>query len=268
MMDMKGIKRLMLTALLPIFMAAPLLAQHDMHVVILGDSNTSIGGDDCSQSKGWSKWFKLSFKPLSCRSYARSGATWTHTAQTKEDTEENTGNLSDNNVIYNQVLRLRDAVQKGQQPAPGLIIIAAGTNDAWFVDSRKDAFSKSAIILADSLDFIMRKPIRDIRSLPEAVGYSCGRLREWYPEAKIFLLTPMQATCIPEELIQKAGNLIERSANWLGAYAVRQDGPEFIEVEMENQKKTRTQDGIHTNEYGARRNGEHLTRVISRMLQP
>ena len=264
---MKMMKKAMLMVFVAVFAVLPSQAQHNMHVVILGDSNTSIGGDDCSQPKGWTKWFNLSFKPLSCRSYARSGATWTHTAQTKEDTEENTGVLSDNNVVYNQMLRLRAAVEKGQQPVPGLIIIAAGTNDAWFIDKRSGAFSKSAILLADSLDFVMKQPIGSIRSLPEAVGYSCGRLREWYPDAKIILFTPMQATCIPEERIQKAGDLIERSGNRLGALVVRQDGPEFIEVEMENQKKTRTQDGVHTNEYGARRNGEHLCRVITRMLQ-
>jgi len=264
---MKGIKRLIFTALLAL-VVLPVAAQHAMHVVVLGDSNTSIGGDDCSQPKGWTKWFNLSFKPLSCRSYARSGATWTHTPATQADTKENTGKLSDNNVVYNQVLRLREAVESGRQPVPGLIIIAAGTNDAWFAEKRSEAFSKSATLLADSLDSILQLAPGAVLSLPEAIGYSCGRLRTWYPDAQIFLLTPMQATVIPEERIRKAGDLIERSANWLGLRVVRQDGPEFIEVEMEQTKKTRTQDGIHTNEYGARRNGEHLARVITRMLEP
>ena len=82
------------------------------------------------------------------------------------------------------------------------------------------------------------------------------------PDGTAAIVRGMMATEFCDRLF-----LIERSGNWLGALVVRQDGPEFIEVEMENQKKTRTQDGVHTNEYGARRNGEHLCRVITRMLQ-
>ena len=45
----------------------------DCNIVILGDSNTAIGGDDCSKSVGWNKWFRDMLSPASCRSYARSG---------------------------------------------------------------------------------------------------------------------------------------------------------------------------------------------------
>ena len=55
-------------------------------VAILGDSNTWIGGDDCDKEKGWNKWFKDFFRPASCKSYARSGATWTNTEVTKANT--------------------------------------------------------------------------------------------------------------------------------------------------------------------------------------
>ncbi|MBO7511027.1 MAG: alpha-galactosidase, partial [Bacteroidales bacterium] len=36
----------------------------------------------------WNKWFCEAINPESCRSYARSGATWTHTEATTYDTEE------------------------------------------------------------------------------------------------------------------------------------------------------------------------------------
>ena len=45
----------------------------DCNIVILGDPNTAIGGDDCSKSVGWNKWFRDMLSPASCRSYARSG---------------------------------------------------------------------------------------------------------------------------------------------------------------------------------------------------
>ena len=83
-----------------------------LHVVLLGDSNTWIGGDDCDKERGWNTWFKQLFQPASCKSYARSGATWTNTKVTKRNPKENIGNLGNDNVIYNQVVRLIDAASK------------------------------------------------------------------------------------------------------------------------------------------------------------
>ena len=79
---------------------------HPMHVVILGDSNTWIGGDDCDKPRGWNKWFADVFQPLSCKSYARSGATWTNTIQTRKNPDEDIAVLGNDNVIYNQIVRL------------------------------------------------------------------------------------------------------------------------------------------------------------------
>ena len=84
-------------------------AQQQLHIAILGDSNTWLGGDECDNQKGWNKWFKDILQPASCRSYARSGATWTHTTKTKRDTKENIGKLGKDNVIFNQVMRLKEA---------------------------------------------------------------------------------------------------------------------------------------------------------------
>ena len=63
-----------------LFLATSLYANDSTHVAILGDSNTWLGGDQCDQPRGWNKWFKDYFAPASCRSYARSGATLTNTA--------------------------------------------------------------------------------------------------------------------------------------------------------------------------------------------
>ena len=82
-------------------------------VVILGDSNTWLGGDDCTKPKGWNTWFKEAMKPRSCHSYARSGSTWTHTPNTKRDTKEDIGTIGDNNVIINQIFRLEEAINEG-----------------------------------------------------------------------------------------------------------------------------------------------------------
>ena len=70
-------KRIGLLILWGLWLYGNIQAQSVMHVVILGDSNTFIGGDQCDKPQGWNKWFKELANPLSCRSYARSGATWT-----------------------------------------------------------------------------------------------------------------------------------------------------------------------------------------------
>lgn len=72
-----------------------------MHIVLLGDSNTWLGGDDCTSKRGWNTWFAQSFPHATCVSYARSGATWTNTRRTTRNLTENVGRISDNNVIYN-----------------------------------------------------------------------------------------------------------------------------------------------------------------------
>ena len=149
------------------------------HVVILGDSNTWIGGDDCSQPRGWNYWFCQTAKPASCRSYARSGATWTHTEKTVCDTEEYTEVLSDNNVIYNQVNRLKKAYEAGEQPRPDLIIIMAGTNDAWF------RFEGVKGELRDGRG----TKVTDVQRLEGAVRYDCELLRELFPDCRLVLST-------------------------------------------------------------------------------
>lgn len=225
-----------------------------LHIVILGDSNTWLGGDNCDKPRGWNKWFSDRMKPQSIRSYARSGATWTHTLNTIRNTTENIGVLGDNNVIYNQVCRLVDAYQKGQQQAPQLILIMAGTNDVWFKDQRPHALENA---------------MYDVKctTLTDAVRTDVGLLRESFPTAQIILLTPMQTTSAPYEDIVKAGDLIEEEGHRLGCGVIRMDQGGCISSLREQQKKQFTTDGTHTNEAGARRNGYYIARQVQAMLE-
>lgn len=219
------------------------------HVVMLGDSNTWIGGDDCSKPRGWNYWFLKEYAPESCRSYARSGATWTNTGRTKANPSENIGVIGDDNVIYNQIVRLAQDVSAGIQPVPTLIFISAGANDAWFskkrpraLESLTDAFSSDSVMA-------VRKPSEVVR-LGEAVGFCCALLRKSYPDAKIVLLTPFHMKSVPQSRITRAGNIIERSGKELGVDVIRQDEGSGIDGRVTS--PATTYDGNHTNEYGAR----------------
>ena len=239
---------------------------HAMHVVILGDSNTWIGGDDCDKPKGWNKWFAEIFKPLSCKSYARSGATWTNTTSTRTNLEEDIAVLGNNNVIYNQIMRLAAACEKGLQPTPQLIIIAAGTNDAWFVKKRPGVFSKTVEQAFSGGPLVNRAP-NQVLSLAESVRYGCELLQQRFPQAQIILLTPLQAIQPTEANLKKACDIIEQCGRRMGLAVIRQDRECCVRRADEMKTKRYTTDGAHTSEEGAKINGTYLARRIGELIK-
>lgn len=246
----------------------PLRGNGNINVVILGDSNTSIGGDACDNPRGWNKWFKDKFAPASCRSYARSGATWTNTARTTYNIKEYTEKLGDNNVIYNQVNRLKADCSGKRQVGPDLILIAAGTNDAWFAASRPGVFSKTASqVFEYDGGFITGRKASDVRTLAESVRYCCELLMERFPDAQIILLTPMQSVAAGAAKIRRAGDIIEECARRMGLCVIRQDRENCVYYVREKMSKKYTTDGTHTGEDGARRNGCYIANRVSAMLQ-
>lgn len=239
---------------------------HPLHVVILGDSNTWIGGDDCDKPKGWNKWFVDAFKPLSCKSYARSGATWTNTRVTRENQEEDIAVLGNDNVIYNQITRLKTACDKGLQPTPQLIIIAAGTNDAWFVKQRPQVFAKTVTqAFTSNCPITNRKP-NEVLSLAESVRYGCELLMEYFPQAQIILLTPLQAIQPTRANLDRVSDIIEQCGRKMHLEVVRQDRECCIRRADEQKTKRYTTDGAHTSEEGAQKNGTYLAKRIGELI--
>ena len=243
-------------------------AQLQKHVVILGDSNTFLGGDNCDKPQGWNKWFKDCVKPLSCHSYARSGATWTHTSQTEYNTQENIGIIGDQNVIYNQVNRLKEAVAAGQQPVPDLILIMAGTNDLWFADKRPHALERRASDLyVKPVTTLLYLQPRELTQLCQCVCYDCELLLKAFPKVSIILITPPQntKTAINDQL--QVGNLIQGCAEEFRLGLIRLDeasdvffGPELI-------KRKYSKDGVHTTVKGAQVLGKYISKEVQMLLQ-
>ncbi|MGN1263698.1 MAG: SGNH/GDSL hydrolase family protein [Prevotella sp.] len=256
----------------------------ELNVVMLGDSNTWIGGDSCNLAKGWNKWFRDEFAPASCRSYARSGATWTNTEATVCNTADYTEKLGDDNVVYNQINRLAEAVASGGQTVPDLIIIAAGTNDAWFSGKRPLAFSKTAdeafagtttakisshkAGTADETagSDMTSRPACTILTLAESVIYGCTMLQKAYPDATIIVLTPLQSAAVPTDSISLAGDIMEGCCRRMGIGVIRQDGNDYINARLERRNRQLTTDGTHTNETGARHNARLIARSIKALL--
>ncbi len=237
-------------------------------VVFLGDSHTWLGGNDCTREEGWTSSFRSFFSNSSYRSYARSGATWTHTSRTSADVRDSSSILSDKNVIYNQILRLRNDVQAHRIPSPDLIIILAGTNDAWFGASRPNRFGVSpetAFFESDSV--LLCYAPGSLTSLSLALRYDCLLLRHFFPQARLVLLTPFQSTAFPVRDLRVTASIIESCANRLGIDLIRLDTPTLISAARERRRRTFTVDGTHTNKSGARRIGEYVARRIGSLIQ-
>ena len=236
-----------ITALIIVFSAvsAIAVAGEPQHVVIFGDSNSWLGGDDCSKPRGWNFWLREALQPESIHSYARSGATWTHTAKTKRNTQEYTEVLGDDNVVMNQIFRMEEAMDSGTQVKPDLILIMAGTNDAWFRPESLDDTQGQTPCSAH------RGVSPRVSSLAEAVAYDCALLRERLPEARIVLLTPMRSRQAGKRNILRAGDIIVTCGEQLGIEVIRLDG-EAVE----------TADGTHTTVAGAKRIGEIIAQRL------
>jgi len=235
-----------------------------MDVVMLGDSNTWIGGDSCDNPKGWNYWWRESFRPRTCRSYARSGATWTNTASTRRNLTEDIAVIGHDNVIYNQVCRLIDATDTGRQLIPDLIIISAGTNDAWFSRKRPGLWADDASQV-NPLTITTLRPSQ-ATSLARSVMLSCRMLAEHFPDARIVLLTPHQTTATTPSNIARVSEMIERCGNALHIPVIRQDLNSGIVAAEEKIRPRFTTDGTHTSIDGARHVAAYLNEAISQII--
>lgn len=234
----------------------------DTDVVLLGDSNTWLGGDSCDSKKGWSWWFRDSYRPATCVSYARSGATWTNTPVTTRDIADYSETISDNNVIYNQVCRLVESVRTGVQPMPQLVVVMAGTNDAWFGSKRPLALSETA-----DEAFVRNMPASasEAVTLASSVRLSCGILMRELPSARIVLVTPMQSVSAGADAIAAVSAVIADCGCKMGLSVIRLDINGCVNAEKERLHRTYTYDGNHTNTEGARCIGEYVARKIEKI---
>lgn len=236
-------------------------------IVVLGDSNTWIGGDDNSDPRGWNYWLARATSPRSMKSYARSGATWSHTSYTLPDPSAYSEILHDDNVIYNQTLRLIEAVDSGRQPQPDLIMIAAGTNDAWFPERRPEEFSQTAAeILRRDRGELLALPPSKVTSLAGAVRYNLLILKGRFPEAKIILLTPLQSTKVSARMLDAVSGIIGEVAAGEGCAVIRQDSQCPVRAETERFNRRLTSDGTHTTPEGANLNARAIADALKLIL--
>lgn len=226
---------------------------------LLGDSMTWIGGDSCQNSNGWSHWLKASGCADNIEVYARSGATWTNTIHTICDTAFYSEQLHDDNVIYNQAVRLTERIMDGTSPHPDVIIIFAGANDCWFADRRPGIFT-----LSDSVKTFSETALPSIAvSLQQSVMLVCDILKASLPDSDIVLVTPIEMSKVGPDVTRHVSNIIESAGRSRGVRTLRADREVDIRHVIESRKATFTYDGVHTNADGGRLIADFILNAIN-----
>lgn len=213
-------------------------------IALLGDSMTWIGGDSCQNARGWSHYLKADSLARQIDVYARSGATWTNTTSTRIEPDAYSELLDDDNVIYNQAVRLIQNVSESSE-APDLVVLFAGANDAWFAKKRPGIYCQS--VPTD----IQAAPA-SVTSLVGSVSLVCSLIKASLPAAKLVVVTPIQMTKVDEETIHHVSDIIDNAARAEGCLVLRADKAVPISHADESMAFRFTTDGVHTNPEGAR----------------
>ena len=230
-------------------------------IALLGDSMTWIGGDSCQNDTGWTHILKESGLASEIDVYARSGATWTNTKNTRRNPGHYTELLHDDNVVYNQAIRLIEHADTCDT-APDIIILFAGANDAWFAAKRPGIFNRENVeaVYTSSTD------PAEVTSLEGSIRLVTDILISQFPHASLLFVAPLQMSKTDAETIFKVADIIEMSARQKGWTTLRADRQTGIRHEEETSFPRFTYDGVHTNPDGARIVGYFITDHLSTIL--
>lgn len=236
-------------------------------IAILGDSITwlSMSSD---ANRGWVTHFRELLKFAELRNYARSGATWSHTASTQYDITEDTTSISNDNVIYNQVNRLINDVENNGVTAPDYIFILAGTNDAWYPSQRPDAVADTpASVMSDESVWLNVKSIGSLTSIPKAMRYVAEMIWDKFPDAQVVVTTPLQSTAFTTDRREAIAESIKGSAEYLSWAVIEQDKVCDISRIREHQGYYMTYDGTHTSAKGAQMVGGIFASLLKALFK-
>lgn len=226
-------------------------------IALLGDSMTWIGGDSCQNPTGWTHTLKECGIAEKIEVYARSGATWTNTKSTGRNLDHYTEVLHDDNVIYNQALRLIKNADCSNEN-PDIIVLFAGANDAWFAAKRPGLYDKEDVTVEYTLD----TDPAEVTTLEGSIRLVCDILKYRFSNASLLFVTPLQMSKTDAETIFNVSDIIEKTASEKGWLSLRADKDTGIKHQQEAKSPTFTYDGVHTNPAGARLLGKYITSHI------
>lgn len=233
----------------------------------LSDKNIVVFGDSISDTtNNITKWCQPFYELADCaffKSYARGSCTMTNNSNTAYDVTTTNTVQGGNNVIWNQVNRLKVDTDNNTVPTPDLIIIMAGTNDA---TQGKTVGSVSTVFTTQKNTFAS-KFITQIDDFVSSSRKVIDMIREYYPSCEIILISPIATAynATAYNYITDLRGIIEQIADNTGCHYI--SGGEFgiTYYDEGNGNHKYLADGIHPNEAGGNRMGKIIFDRISTM---
>lgn len=236
-----------------------------------------VMGDSISTSPYYMKYLKHYFKEY--KNTAVVSATWSDRSNTDSYDGNPTTGVAKGNVMGNQVQKIKNTPSLVSF-APDVILLAAGTNDSdstgatldesLFTDS--NGFVSLGTPTFDSADTYMANR----RTMAGAMRYCITELEKIYPNAQIFICTPIQSsqsihqyvnTKNKQELQKAVGqrmsvNIIDVGGG-CGIYGdFEWNGSEWTEEEPDSHAGRDLRDGLHPNDNGSKKMASCIFREL------
>lgn len=240
----------------------------------IGDSITAINENESMWDRSWRKYYKEIMNPSQLSNTAVSGATWRDKTGTIYDGNPviNGSDGNKNNVIGNQIekiLRGKDTTHPKYVHVPefddfDIIIIACGTNDennTIPTDAEIESQFHNGSTPISNLSLLDRK------TWAGAIRYSVDQLRRIYPNAQIFLSTPIQKTGNSYSDIINKNAIIKKIGKRLSVPVI--DSIECGVYDMSCPSLGQEgdyHDGLHLSPQGAKKLGVYIANYIKMFL--
>jgi lysophospholipase L1-like esterase len=216
-------------------------------ILFMGDSIT-VPTDE----GGWVNWFNKRVIPSSFVDVAVAGAWWENYSDTVLDGNPQSS-VSSSNTIPNQVQK----VLNNAYPAFDVIIISAGTNNvtSGLTDIVENSFTSNGTYIDIST--------LDLTKTASAIRWCIEKLQTAYPNAQIFLCTPIQSFEALRSFtnIKAKGDKIKEIASRLAIpYFDNLNCGIYGKYENNGTGGKYLRDGLHPNNAGAKLLGEYVAR--------
>lgn len=254
-------------------------------IYVLGDSITWLGGDNCDgtrtgyEHRGWTEYFKERIQPRIMKSYARSGATLSCYSDSQENPSANYGSPAADNILWNQVVRMKNDIDNGAD-IPDYIIIAAGCNDAFMYETTEESYAErhTAIngLLSDNVENILNTNVGEswygIKTPTECA--SIAKTMRWMkdafvsicPNAQVIICTPLQSHYSSLTTQNEVSQRIDECSQFVSWSTINQGKDCMISRLQEAKGYHFTADGTHPSVLGATMVGHILARKVLNIL--
>lgn len=254
-------------------------------IYVLGDSITWLGGDNCDgtrpgyEHRGWTEYFKERIQPRIIKSYARSGATLSCYSDSQENPSAYYGSPAADNILWNQVIRMKNDILNGAD-VPDYIIISAGCNDAYMYETTRASFAErhAAIsgLLSDNVENILNtnvgtswygtKTPAECASIAKTMRWMKDAFVSICPNAQVIICTPLQSHYSSLPTQDEVSQRIDECSQFVSWSTINQGKDCMISRLQEAKGYHFTADGTHTSVLGATMVGHILARRVLNIL--